>query len=1022
MELPTIATQPSQDLNGAMGVYVIETDQIFLSESFLLTSTQDQIVAVLLEEIGHGLDARLNQTDSPGDEGAIFSALVRGQSLSEPQLAVLQAENDQATLLLDDQWVTVEQAELTVSIAAQNVVDGDTSDVTALLADPGADGLISLREAIQATNNTAGADTITFDQAGTITLDVIEGSIDGVNGLEINDDLTIEGDLDNDGTPDVTLDGDAEQESKRVMWVGNSTVTLNGLVITGGNANSAGAFGPGNNGGAIFNRNGILTVSNSTITGNESRDSGGGIYSFGEVADGTTTTVTNSTISGNTAGSQGGGLANVAYLSSAASVPNAAVMTIANSTITGNSANVGGGISNLGQRADNGAVIVVNNSTISGNTATFAGGGLYNRGQSASQGATLTVTSSTVTQNTVEADVDRAGGIHNAGLFGGPNTGRVLVGNSIIAQNTAASDVGQNIPVANAPFIDQGNNLIGIDATGIFTASTLVGSTATPLDPRLDVLADNGGPTFTHLLFNDSPALNAGSDALATAANLTTDQRRFSRFVEQIDIGATERQASTVSILASDAIADENTADDTATYRISRTPEIIDDLTVELSLTLGTDLNFSDFTLSGSDIAVNTTSNTATLTLPASQFFVDITLTPNDDSTPEADESLTLTLVDTNDYIIDTSNNAATATILANDPVVTTPAPTPAPAPTLTPTDPIDNTAPIGTISALPIPVRKTSVNQVQITFDEAVTNFDRTDVQLTRDGTVIDLTGVTLITTDNVTWTVEGLSTLTTEDGTYEITLSETTDVTDTAGNPLTTDTTITWQTGQTARGRREIDFTSRKEGKTSNGDDQGERIIGTPFDDVLRGGDGNDRIIAGFGKEQFGRDRLFGEGGNDVMKAGAGKDLLDGGAGRDRLFGGKNDDELIGGDGRDLLNGGKGDDVLNGGLGRDRIKVGPGRDTIVYSALNEGTDIVISFNPNQDLIDLSGIFSASEYAADNSFAQYVNYVQLKQIGNATHVTVDGDGNGSGTTFITLAKLKNTQLDAVSSRNFVLE
>ena len=344
------------------------------------------------------------------------------------------------------------------------------------------------------------------------------------------------------------------------------------------------------------------------------------------------------------------------------------------------------------------------------------------------------------------------------------------------------------------------------------------------------------------------------------------------------------------------------------------------------------------------------------------------------------------------------------------------------PSDTTPPTSPSDTTPPKGAIAPPPIRTRNTALNDIQITFDEAVTNFDRTDVQLTRDGTVIDLTGVTLITTDNVTWTVEGLSTLTTEDGTYEITLSETTDVTDTAGNPLTTDTTITWQTGQTARGRREIDFTSRKEGKTSNGDDQGERIIGTPFDDVLRGGDGNDRIIAGFGKEQFGRDRLFGEGGNDVMKAGAGKDLLDGGAGRDRLFGGKNDDELIGGDGKDLLNGGKGDDVLNGGLGRDRIKPGQGRDTIIYSALDEGIDTIIGFNPNQDLLDLSAIFSANEYAADNSFAQFVNYVQLEQVGSATYVNVDVDGSGTGTDVTTLAKLKGVQVDVLSSRNFVLE
>src|SRR5438128_1826641 len=39
----------------------------------------------------------------------------------------------------------------------------NTSSIPALMANPGADGKISLREAVLASNNTAGADSITFD-------------------------------------------------------------------------------------------------------------------------------------------------------------------------------------------------------------------------------------------------------------------------------------------------------------------------------------------------------------------------------------------------------------------------------------------------------------------------------------------------------------------------------------------------------------------------------------------------------------------------------------------------------------------------------------------------------------------------------------------------------------------------------------------------------------------------------------------------------------------------------------------
>ena len=44
-----------------------------------------------------------------------------------------------------------------------DVSDGDTSSIDNLIAYPGSDGVISLREAIQAANNTAGTDTIAFN-------------------------------------------------------------------------------------------------------------------------------------------------------------------------------------------------------------------------------------------------------------------------------------------------------------------------------------------------------------------------------------------------------------------------------------------------------------------------------------------------------------------------------------------------------------------------------------------------------------------------------------------------------------------------------------------------------------------------------------------------------------------------------------------------------------------------------------------------------------------------------------------
>ncbi|MBI3681383.1 MAG: hypothetical protein HY235_13445 [Acidobacteria bacterium] len=84
---------------------------------------------------------------------------------------------------------------------SSDVVNGDVSGVTALLARPGPDG-ISLREAVTATNNERGVYTIRFDRnlkGASILLGdrlVFEGG-----------NVTINGDIDGDGNPDVTVRG-----------------------------------------------------------------------------------------------------------------------------------------------------------------------------------------------------------------------------------------------------------------------------------------------------------------------------------------------------------------------------------------------------------------------------------------------------------------------------------------------------------------------------------------------------------------------------------------------------------------------------------------------------------------------------------------------------------------------------------------------------------------------------------------------------------------------------------------------
>ncbi|WP_301951353.1 Calx-beta domain-containing protein, partial [Microcystis aeruginosa] len=109
-QIPEIEVVNSSVLGSANGAYGISTNKIYLSESFFASASLDALVAVILEEIGHYVDAQINQVDSAGDEGAIFAELVQGDALSDSQLALLRVENDWATMIIDGQLTAIEQS------------------------------------------------------------------------------------------------------------------------------------------------------------------------------------------------------------------------------------------------------------------------------------------------------------------------------------------------------------------------------------------------------------------------------------------------------------------------------------------------------------------------------------------------------------------------------------------------------------------------------------------------------------------------------------------------------------------------------------------------------------------------------------------------------------------------------------------------------------------------------------------------------------------------------------------------
>ena len=133
-------------------------------------------------------------------------------------------------------------------------------------------------------------------------------------------------------------------------------------------------------------------------------------------------------------------------------------------------------------------------------------------------------------------------------------------------------------------------------------------------------------------------------------------------------------------------------------------------------------------------------------------------------------------------------------------------------------------------------------------------------------------------------------------------------------------------------------------------NGNDGNDTISGGKGDDRITGGNGND-ILSG----DKGNDTISGGHGHDKLLGGKGNDSLHGGAGDDKLLGGKGHDTLLGGDGNDILSGNRGDDLLEGGEGTDTLSGGHGHDIFVLEA-DGYRDIISDFVDGSDRLQLSG------------------------------------------------------------------
>jgi len=369
----------------------------------------------------------------------------------------------------DDMGKTSQKAAFVVNCSLPHIVVQNAND----------SGAGSLRQAIE---DVCSGGVITFDNDYTIYLD---------NELFVNKLMTIDG-----GGRAITISGDSGHDGSpdvRVIFVDTyDAVTLNHLNVVSGTAYT---------GGGIVSYGSMLTVMNSTISGNSASYYGGGILGDGRLQ------VINTTISGNSSNYYGGG------------IYNSATMVITNSTVSGNSALYnGGGIYNYG-------ALRLNNSTLSDNTAGAIGSGIYNNY------STLSYQNTIIANNIYDEDChNNAGTINtninnlvedgscNAALSGDPLLGpladnggdtpthALLSGSSAIdavplsdcplttdqrgflrpypsggACDIGAYEFGATLPTYTLTTRVVGNGAVALDPPGgVYTAGTQITLTATP--------------------------------------------------------------------------------------------------------------------------------------------------------------------------------------------------------------------------------------------------------------------------------------------------------------------------------------------------------------------------------------------------------------------------------------------------------------------------------------------------------------------------------------------------------------
>ena len=530
------------------------------------------------------------------------------------------------------------------------------------------DGTLTLRDCTLTSNNAVGGTTSTgaggtgqggaLYNSGTLTVTdcIFSGNVAGGgpgNGGQRGGAGQGGGLYSNGGT--VTLIGCAfANNSASGGFGGTGGVGQGGAVRSDGNitmtncalnANTAGSTQGDGQGGGIFN-SGTISLAGCSLSGNAAFSNNGGVGQGGGIRSDGTLNLTNSTLLGNEA--RGGDNVNQAGPGVGGGIYNSGASTIRGSTLESNlalggnsdgaegGAGLGGGLYN---GSSDTATINLTNSTLSGNravagssgggqTAASLGGGLYMQGATGGAGGTATIIGATIAYNQAED----GSGISVAG-------GTVNLNNSIVANNSATGSGPSQRDVRGFLSESSQYNIIGDGSSLINLTNGVngnqIGTAASPIDPLLGPLQNNGGPTETHALLPGSPALDKGN-----SFNLTTDQRGIRRPYDDpaianapggdgSDIGAFEVRPATANPLTLSindiTITEGNTGGTQATFTVTLSGASDQTVTVQANTTNGIAKAPADYTATATTLTFTPGQTSRTITVPVAGDLLDET-------------------------------------------------------------------------------------------------------------------------------------------------------------------------------------------------------------------------------------------------------------------------------------------------------------------------------------------------------------------------------------------------------------